>query len=244
MASLEPRRIGDLDCHVITCESHEQSLELTAIFCHGYGAPGDDLVPVGAQLLQQFPDLLDHIQMIFPAAPIDLSNQGLPGGRAWWPLEIDQLTRAVQQRNFDELRKSCPPLLPAAREKLMRLIKEIGQPPHKIVLGGFSQGAMLATDVALHLPEPPACLVIWSGTLLNEEEWRSRAPCLKDVPIIQSHGRDDPILPYEAAIWLKDLFVAAECKVNFIGFRGPHTISKDAINAVGELIERSLGFLE
>lgn len=244
MASLEPRQIADLNCHVITCESKENSPELTAIFCHGYGAPGDDLVPVGAQLLQQFPDLLDQIQLIFPAAPLDLSNQGLPGGRAWWPLEIDQLTRSIQQRDFDELRKSCPPQLPSAREKLLKLIEETGQPPHKIVLGGFSQGAMLATDVALHLPEPPAGLIIWSGTLLNEEEWRRRAKQLKNIPIIQSHGREDMILPYEAAIWLKDLLVEAESKVNFIGFRGPHTISKDAINAVGELFERLLGFLE
>lgn len=245
MANLERRRVAELDCQVITSE---QTPLYTAIFCHGFGAPADDLVPIGAQLLQQFPELLDQVQFIFPAAPLALDEYGIPGGRAWWPLEMDRLARATQERDYAAFRKELPPQLPVARDMLLNLVHEVcvstQQPPGKILLGGFSQGAMLATDVALRLPAPPAGLVIWSGTLLNEADWTARASTLKDVPVIQSHGREDPILPYDAAIWLKDLLISAGTKVNFIGFRGPHTIPKEAVNAVGQLLQRLLGVIE
>ena len=62
---------------------------------------------------------------------------------------------------------------------LMALVDELGRgtglAPGRIVLGGFSQGAMVATDVALRLEEPPAALVVLSGTLLCQDEWRRRA---------------------------------------------------------------------
>jgi len=245
MANLETRRVAELDCQFITSE---KTPLFSVVLCHGFGAPGDDLVPVGAQLLTQFPELLDQVQFVFPAAPLTLDAIGLPGGRAWWPLDIDRLNLVVQKRDYSAFRKHLPPQLPAARHQLLQLIREIqktaDQSPDRILLGGFSQGAMLATDVALQLETPPAGLIVWSGTLLDEEEWTARASRLANTPVIQSHGREDEILPYEAALWLKELFVAAQAHVNFIGFRGPHTIPKEAVSAVGQLLQRLLGVIE
>jgi phospholipase/carboxylesterase len=238
MANLTQRRIADLDCHIITSEGPPQ---LLAIFCHGYGAPGEDLVPIGAHLLRSFPSLLDHVQMVFPCAPLSLEGMGIPGGRAWWPLDLERLTRTVELRRYDDLRRDVPAQLETAREKLTALVQvlleETGLPYARLILGGFSQGAMLATDVALRLPSPPGGLVIWSGTLLNEDDWTQRAPALLSVPVVQSHGRDDAILPYEPATWLRDLLHGAGAKVKFIGFRGPHTIPLEAIQAAGQLCE-------
>ena len=45
-------------------------------------------------------------------------------------------------------------------------------PYRRIVLGGFSQGSWVTTDVALRLEEPPAGLCILSGTLIVRDEWR------------------------------------------------------------------------
>ncbi|WP_437185086.1 alpha/beta hydrolase [Planctomicrobium sp. SH668] len=245
MASLIQRKFGALDCHMITSD---KAPKFTAILCHGYGAPGDDLVPIGAQLLQSSSELLDQVQFIFPSAPLSLDNQGIPGGRAWWPLNFEQLTRTVQSRDFAALRKTTPPGLEESRNLLNDLIVEVcaefDQSLDQILLGGFSQGAMLTTDVALRLPNPPAGLVIWSGTLLCEDEWTKASGNLKNVPVVQSHGKEDPILPYDAAIALRDLLQQADANMNFIGFRGPHTIPRDAMSAVGTLIERHLGIID
>jgi len=42
---------------------------------------------------------------------------------------------------------------------------ETGLPLSRFVLGGFSQGAMLATDVTLRLEDSPGALIIYSGTM-------------------------------------------------------------------------------
>lgn len=245
MANLEFRRVAELDCQFIISE---KSPHCTVILCHGFGAPGDDLVSVGAHLLMQFPELEDQVQFIFPAAPLSLAEMGMPGGRAWWPLDMDRLNLAIQQRDDSQLRHYSPPGLPAARAQMLKLIQEIQasclHSPDQIFLGGFSQGAMLTVDVALHMESPPAGLAIWSGALLNEAVWSERMSRLKDVRIIQSHGREDPILPYESALSLKELLVAAGANVNFLGFRGPHTIPKEALSAFGQLLQRQAGTIE
>jgi phospholipase/carboxylesterase len=237
MATLEQRQFAGSDCYTITTE---RAPELVAVFCHGFGAPGDDLVPLGASLLQSAPELLDRVQFVFPPAPLTVEDFG----RAWWPLSMARLTQAVQEGPGDEWRLMVPDQLEAARHHLIAVLDAIcadtGVPLSRIVLGGFSQGAMLAMDVALHLKTPPAGLVLWSGTLLNEAEWLRQASRLKGLPVMQSHGRQDPILPYEAAIWLRDFLVAGGADLTFIPFRDGHAIPLEALGAAAQLIESAL----
>ncbi len=243
MANLERQRISQLNAHVITSN---QAPQVVAVFCHGFGAPGDDLVPIGAQILQQFPQLLDESVIIFPEAPLSLFDQGISNGRAWWPLDLDRLSRGLDGRDFESMRKDTPDQLPAARAMLIELIQETLKqyqlPASQLVIGGFSQGAMLATDVALHLDEAPGGLVVWSGALINETEWASRAERLKETPVIQSHGSSDPIVAFRSAQWLQELLVSNGVDLNFIRFEGSHTIPMAAITAAGTLLNRLASF--
>lgn len=237
MPGLEQRQIGSLDCLVYTTATPP---EIMAVFCHGFGAPGDDLVHLGARLLQMFPKLLDRVQMVFPAAPLGLGAFGIPGGRAWWMLDMERLQRAAERGEFRDLRNDLPDELPAVRDQLNETIQilqeELGLPWSKTVLGGFSQGSMLATDVAFHAPEQPAALVIWSGTLLCENVWKELAPRRAGLPVIQSHGRQDTILPFETAQWLGQLLQSAEMQHEFLPFNGGHTIPHSALSRTGELL--------
>jgi predicted esterase len=56
--------------------------------------------------------------------------------------------------------------LDEARKAVLAMVEQVqrdtGLPLSRFILAGFSQGAMLATDVALHLPESPAALCIFS----------------------------------------------------------------------------------
>ena len=78
-------------------------------------------------------------------------------------------------------------------------------PGAKVVLGGFSQGAMLACDTALREGPKLAGLVVLSGTLVAEAEWAALFPTLRGTPVFQSHGTFDPLLPFQAAAMLRDL---------------------------------------
>jgi phospholipase/carboxylesterase len=229
-----------LNCHVIDALPTGASPSLAVILSHGYGAPADDLAPIGAELLETDSAIKRNVRFYFPAAPLDLGPSGLPGGRAWWPLDMQRLVLAAQTNRWDGLRTEIPAGLTAARERLTALIdavrEETALPLSQIVLGGFSQGAMLTTDVALRLPEPAAALCLASGSLIAEPEWSQLAPKQKPLRVLLSHGRQDPILPFFGAEGLRDLLVKSGHEVEFIPFNGGHTIPWAVLQAFSELL--------
>jgi phospholipase/carboxylesterase len=82
--------------------------------------------------------------------------------------------------------------------------------------------------------------VILSGTLIAEAEWRARAPARKGLRVFQSHGRRDPILPYDNAERLRGLLQDAGLEVDFLAFEGEHTIPMDALSRVADLLSARL----
>lgn len=236
--------LGGLQC-VIEGEDVDSkgSAKLNVVLCHGFGAPGTDLVPIGGEIFKAFPEMAKTVRFIFPAAPLSLDEMGIPGGRAWWPLDMVKLQRAVEFGETRNLRNDSPSELPNSRDRLVALLGELeersGLPIEKTLVGGFSQGSMLATDVSLRLPTPPAGLIIWSGTLLCEDEWKELAEKRTALPIFQSHGRQDQILPFEAAEWLKEMFESNNLDIEFHAFNGPHTIPVESIHGLLRMIDRA-----
>lgn len=232
---------GPLDC-VVFPPSGGVAPRACVILCHGYGAPGTDLVPLGFDLVAHRGPPRDQVQLVFPAAPLSLDEIGLYGGRAWWPINMQELLDCYAHGDFDLLREQVPPGLDAAREAFLETLAAVQEetqlPLSRIVLGGFSQGAMLTTDTALHLPESPAGLCILSGTLICESRWRSLAPRHRGLPVLQSHGRADQILPVQAARELRDLLTSSGLEVDYVEFPGPHTIPPEALERVGAMIDR------
>ena len=233
--------IGPLDAVVVDDDARKAPPELVVILCHGYGAPADDLVGLGGELLQSTPALMGRVRFVFPAAPLPLDNVPF-GGRAWWPIDMMALQRAIERGEARKMADEVPPALAAARQKLRGLIDavhtETGLPLAKIVVGGFSQGAMLSTDVALRLEEAPAALLVLSGALIDQTEWRRRAPARKGLPVLQSHGTSDPILPYDGAVALKSVLVDAGLDVTFVQFRGGHGIDGAVVTAITTLLNK------
>ncbi|MBC8114280.1 MAG: dienelactone hydrolase family protein [Candidatus Saccharimonas sp.] len=212
------------------------------MLCHGYGASGTDLVPFAPELLEHSPALAERIQFLFPEAPLDMEELGMPGGRAWWHLDLRRLQLAAMSGQSRDLSADRPEGLVSSRERLLELIglwsQQSGVPVSRFVLGGFSQGAMLATDVALHLDENPAGLIVMSGTFLNEAEWRELAPRRKGLPVLQSHGHDDPLLPFANSEALRDMLSEAGAIVDFVPFPGGHGIPLPVFDAVATMLER------
>src|SRR5579872_3760051 len=126
------------------------------------------------------------------------------------------------------------------QQTVEQIIRETGLPLEKILLGGFSQGSMVAVDVALRLADRPAGLIVFSGTLLAEREWTELARKRGRLPVLQTHGLHDPILPFPAAEGLRDLFIASGFDVTFLPFPGPHTIPFEALKRAANLLTRVL----
>lgn len=238
---MQRQELGGLTCQTVDGLAIGSRPSLAVILCHGYGAPADDLAPIGAELLQTDPVINERVRFYFPAAPLDLAPIGMPGGRAWWPIDMQRLVLAAQVGRWDELRANVPVGLEVARARLIAFIEAVQSetclPLSRIILGGFSQGAMLSTDVALRLPEPVASLCLASGALVSEPEWLKLAAKQKPLRVLQSHGRQDPVLPFFGAEALRDLLTANGHEVHFIPFNGGHTIPWPMLEAFAGLIK-------
>src|SRR5436190_10139670 len=226
---------GGLTSQVVHDLAPGEQPSLAVVLCHGYGASGTDLVPLAQPVLTTAAvQTRPKVVMIFPAAPLDLAEQGVPGGRAWWPVDLDRLVNRRTPELMAQFRQACPEGLRESRERLLALLTEAGKhfelTSDRFVLGGFSQGAMLATDVALRLKKAPAGLVVLSGALINEEQWRRLALERGPLAVVQSHGKYDSILPFPMGTALRDLFLEGGADVDFVAFNGDHEIPLEALH--------------
>lgn len=210
------------------------------VLLHGYGAPGDDLVP-----LQRVLNVPREVRFAFPAAPLELPELAAYGGRAWWPIDVQALQQAAARGRPRDRASETPPGLLAAHELVVGLLngltRELNVPAESLILGGFSQGAMLSCDVALRTALPLAGLILLSTTLLSRDEWQPRMAARNALPVLQTHGLQDPLLPYESAVELRELWRAAGANVDWTEFRGGHELPQSVLEAMGKFIRRVVG---
>jgi phospholipase/carboxylesterase len=233
-------RLGTLDCQVVDSGPRPT---LAMVLCHGFGAPGDDLVSLADAIVGELAAADTAIRFVFPAAPLQPPELAPYGGRAWWNINMAALLAASESKSFAQLHDATPPgidraadaLIGCVEAALVQLAATPGADAPRYFLGGFSQGAMLTTHVALsgRLPAPDT-LIQLSGTLICRANWQAalEAGRLAETDVIQSHGTIDPILPYSSAEVLRQL-VQPHCRQHtFIPFHGPHTIPMQSITAI------------
>ena len=234
---------GGLNCAMVHNLAAGEAPALAVVLCHGYGASGTDLVPLAEPLLMTAAaEIRSKAVIIFPEAPLDLEEQGMPGGRAWWPVDLDRLVNRRTPELMAQFRKARPEGLQESRARLLALLSEAGAhfglTADRFVLGGFSQGAMLTTDVALRIKKMPAGLAVLSGALINEGEWRELAQERGPLTVLQSHGKYDSILPFSMGTALRDMLQASGADVDFVAFNGDHAIPLEALHRLTHFVRR------
>lgn len=214
--------IGSLECLVRPGENEKRNV----VLLHGFGADNSDLYPLA--------DMLDpdgEWTFYFPNAPHEVPIGPGWSGRGWFPISIRDLEAGI---DFSQLR---PPGLAESAAMVSDLIFHLES--KQLVLGGFSQGAMISTEVALQQPEDLSALVLYSPTLLDERNWKSKAPGLNDKRVLLSHGMRDTVLPYSGAQKLYEVLKAAGADVQMISFPGAHEIPTEVLQRTKRLL-RSL----
>ena len=96
----------------------------------------------------------------------------------------------------------------------------------KIVLGGFSQGAMSAMDLALSMPagKRVAGVTMVSGAPIVIEQWTERLKEHKGLKVFISHGTQDMVLPFAASGWAKQLLESGGAQVRYETHHDGHTV--------------------
>ena len=187
------------------------------VLLHGWGAPDDDLVPLAQELAEP------RSRFFLPAGPLD--ERG--GGRAWWHLGPTDFDRPVHAWD-DQPKAGHQPhrqvtAARAAVQQVLHAIKSRHQ-PDQLILGGFSQGAMLALDVALAAAPAVDRLVLLSGVLLEDSLPALRAQASPPLPILLAHGRHDELVPFAGGAKAKEILERHGHAVTWCPFNGGHEI--------------------
>ena len=223
-------QLGPIEVHQIITNKDAPYI----ILFHGYGANAFDLMPLSQYLLPS-----QQVNWLFPQGILDMDFGFGMMGKAWFPIDIAAFERAIATGNYRDLSQSEPAGFVNARAAALAMLQALDVPMGKIVLGGFSQGAMLATDLTLRLPVAPAGLAILSGTLLNAESWTQLAANRKGFSFFQSHGRQDPLLPFAMAEKLNELLRNAGLIGKLHAFSGGHEIPPEVLLQLDDYLENN-----
>lgn len=196
------------------------------VLLHGFGANAGDLRPLSEML-----DPDGKLNWLFPEAPVNLGTGYAGPSRAWFPRNEAELTRAVTGDYFSDLPKLHPSGLDESVEALLSLLSNLGIDSAMPILGGFSQGAIVALWAALRLPEPPAGMILHSTSIIASDVTTRLAASASPTPFVQTHGRGDPILPFAGAEALYTVLTKAGHPGRFIAFDGGHDIPKIALDS-------------
>ncbi len=157
-------------------------------------------------------------------------------GKAWFQIDNKRLENALKNGVPADLSAGTPSGIESARKAAISLYEELLKSHSRVILGGFSQGAMLAIEVALFHAKKPSGLVIMSGTLICKDRWTQMAPTCKGLKFIQSHGKNDAILGYEFAENLLNVLTDAGLDGEFVEFNGGHEIPPKVIDRIGKFL--------
>ena len=206
----------------------------TVVLFHGFGADANDLASLAPACR------LTHLRWIFPHGPLRVALGGGFYGRAWFPIDMADLDRAMREGRPRDLSSKKPRELEGLRAQFLDFVRDSKIDLEKTLLGGFSQGAMLATDLALNQESACAGLVLLSGTLLNQSEWASLAPKKAGLKFFQSHGRHDLVLGFTYAQALERLLVSSGLRGQLLPFDGGHEIPQRVLDGMREFILRQI----
>jgi phospholipase/carboxylesterase len=184
------------------------------VLLHGYGSNGDDLIGLVPYLRRSLPDAL----YVSPNAP---NSCGLGTGFEWFPVSYD-----TELRGFDGIQS----VRKMVSGYLGDLWEETGLNASRTILGGFSQGAMIALDTGLHLAEDLAGILSFSGGIPLVQA--PVVPAGKRVPVFLAHGDADDIVPLAMSRRAHDLLSNAGLPVRLhISPGAAHTIAQDGLEA-------------
>ena len=205
----------------------------TLVLLHGYGSSAEKWMPFTQTI--RWPT---SGRFVFPQAPeMTVPPDGPADGRAWWRLDL--ASHIPPGKSIPDYSGTRPPGLQVAAalvEDLLGRGRTVVRGP--VVLGGFSQGAMVASEVAFKSHVPLSALVILSGTLVDEPSWEEHFRERQGLPVFLAHGRSDSVLSFETADRFRQRLEAAGLQVTWCPFDGGHEIPATVVVALNEFIER------
>jgi phospholipase/carboxylesterase len=184
------------------------------VLFHGRGADEHDLFPLLDAL-----DPERSLLGITPRGPLSLP----PGGAHWYAL--------------GGLPTPDPTTFLATFAQVSAFLDALPVPVERIVLGGFSQGAVMSYALGLGGGRPrPAAIVALSGFFPRVEGFTIDLDGLEGYPVAIAHGSLDPVIPVDFGRDARTLLENAGAAVLYRETPVPHTIDPAVVRELETFI--------
>jgi phospholipase/carboxylesterase len=189
----------------------------TLVLLHGRGADEHDLYPLLDAL-----DPERRLRGLTPGGPLALP----PGGRHWYRL--------------GGIPTPEPETFWPSFEALSKLLDGLRTP---LVLGGFSQGAVMSYALGLgRTPEQrPSALLPLSGFMPSVDGLELDLTGLQEFPVAIAHGSLDPVIPVDYSRAARDVLADSGADVAYHESPIGHGIDPRFIPALREFVASATG---
>ena len=195
------------------------------VLMHGVGSNEEDLFGLAPHVPPAF-----HVLSL--RAPYTLG----PGAYAWFEFTV----------NRDGSRQIHEPQEAASRALVARTVaaaaQQLGVPPERVIVGGFSQGGIMA--LSLLLTEPRllhGALVLHSRLLPQVQPYLAPPGALAGKQLWVSHGAQDMVIPLASAHAIRDHATKLPLTLTYTEFPGAHEIRPAELAAAMAWLDAQVG---
>ena len=212
------------------CYSQSGQMDTTntrfVILLHGWGADGADLAPLAPMLCQPSKNM-----MIFtPDAPEPCDMN--PFGRQWFSLS-EALGDENSRLDSERIVRRCQDSLWMVEAMIQAVCDRFDMSASDVLLGGFSQGGMMALAGGLAMPQSCRGLFCLSGGQLAPRPVETSY----QGPVLLVHGDADPVVPISMMVEARDVLKAQNIDVHDHQIAGlSHGIDQQVVQLVSDFI--------
>ena len=194
------------------------------ILCHGYGGDGKDISLLASYWRAYLPATI----FICPDAPERCAAS--PTGFQWFDL-MDQTPEQILSKSL------------VAENKLNKLIDEVKDKndlkANQIIIGGFSQGCMIALQTGIKRKDKINSIIGYSGKIIDTKHIENNIKSKPDI--ILMHGDKDEVVPVSFLLEAIELFNRIDYKIQTKIFQNcEHRIPQEGSSLGLEFIKKKL----
>jgi phospholipase/carboxylesterase len=185
------------------------------VLMHGVGSNEQDLFGLARMMPPQF-----HVLSL--RAPYVLS----PDAYAWFEFQV----LPNGERRIDEEQERESRFL--VSEMVASAAQQLGVPPERVIVGGFSQGGIMALSLLLTKPASVRAAMVWHSRLLPQVVPHIAPPeAFEGKALWVSHGSADNVIPPSAAQATRELARTLPLALSGTDFPGAHEIRPAELQA-------------
>ena len=181
---------------IIIKPEDEVKIKNAVILLHGYGGDGKDISMLSLNWKRYMPNTV----FVCPNGHETCSIN--PSGYQWFDLTKDDPDYILEQSIKAENK---------IKQFIEEIKKEFNLTNNQICLSGFSQGCMMSLNVGLTTEENFACIIGFSGKIIDQNNLKYRIKNSTNTLLI--HGDVDQVVPSTHLLEAKDFLIRNNVKV-------------------------------